>query len=86
MISDHTPTVMQVAAPLAALAGGSTIFLTFAIFFFFVIVYSLYTRKGSGINQHPYAKIYGGAPGAYGPSELSGRDERERASWTRGTR
>jgi hypothetical protein len=69
-----------------ALAPGSYTFLAFLIVFFFAVVYGLYTRSGSGINQRPYGKIYGGAPGAFGPSSLSGRDERERVDWSRGTR
>ena len=41
---------------------------------------------GSGINPRPYNKIYGGAPGAFGPSDVSGKDHREHVSWSRGTR
>jgi hypothetical protein len=51
-----------------------------------VTVYSLYTVRGSGITQRPYGKIYSGAPGARGASNISGHDERERVSWSRGTR
>jgi hypothetical protein len=68
-------------------AGGSLIFLTFLIVFFFAFVWSFYTRTGSGIDQHAYGKLYSGAPGARGPSEISGRDATENlAIWTRGTR
>jgi len=45
-----------------------------------------YTRKGSGIEPRPYGKIYGGAPGAFGPGSVSGKDDRERVDWSRGTR
>jgi hypothetical protein len=42
----------------------------------------LYTRSGSGISQHPYRHVHGGAPGAAGqvrrPSEIR--------SWSRGAR
>jgi hypothetical protein len=42
---------------------------------------------GSGIAERPYGKVYGGAPGAIGPSSVSGRDSRERmADWSRGTK
>ncbi len=48
-------------------------------------VIALYTRTGSGINQHAYGKIYGGAPGAKLDSSFSGHDGREH-NWSRGTR
>jgi hypothetical protein len=57
------------------LAGGTLIFGAFIVFFFFVVAYSMYTRKGSAINQHPYRDPYGDAPGASRRSSLSG-DER----------
>jgi hypothetical protein len=51
------------------------------------VVYGYYTVDGSGIAEHPYGKVYGGAPGALGPASVSGRDERvSMGSWTRGTR
>lgn len=51
------------------------------------VIYGYYTTSGSGIEEHPYGKIYAGAPGAHGPASASGRDDRvEMASWTRGTR
>jgi hypothetical protein len=51
------------------------------------VVYGYYTADGSGIAETPYGKIYGGAPGAHGPSSASGRDETVSISnWTRGTR
>jgi len=53
------------------LAGGAAIFGAFIVLYFFVIVYSMYTRKGSGINQHPYHDPHGGMPGADRPSTLS---------------
>lgn len=76
-----------VAAPAFVMAGGSGIFAAFLVVFTIVIVYSLYTRRGSMINPRPYNKVYIGAPGARGPGSVSGRDERERlANWSRGTR
>ena len=68
-----------------ALAGGSWIFLGFIIVFLVGNVIALYTRTGSGINQHAYGKIYSGAPGASLDSSLSGHDGREH-NWSRGTR
>lgn len=70
---------------IAALAGGSLILLGFMVFMFVGVVVGYYTRRGSGIDEHPYGKIYGGAPGAIGPSRISGHDGLER-NWSRGTR
>ena len=49
------------------------------------VIYGLYTRKGSGIDHHPYARRYGDAPGAKRKSEISGREGIARMS-SRGTR
>ena len=68
-----------------ALAGGSWIFLGFVILFLVGNIIALYTRTGSGINQHAYGKVYGGAPGAHTQSNISGHDGREH-NWSRGTR
>ena len=69
-----------------ALAGGSFIILGVLIVGFFVVIpLSYFTKKGSGIYEHPYNKVYGGAPGALGPGSSSGHDGRER-NWSRGTR
>ena len=68
-----------------ALAGGSWIFLGFVIFFLVANVIALYTRTGSGINQHAYGKLYSGAPGARLDSSVSGHDGREH-NWSWGTR
>jgi hypothetical protein len=62
--------------------GGSGIFLAFIIVFFLAVVFGLYTRKGSGINQRGYNKIYQGSPGARGESKISGRSEAD-APWMR---
>jgi hypothetical protein len=67
------------------LAGGTFIFAGFVVVYFLVIVYSLYTRAGSGINQHPYRNPYGDAPGASRKSSLS-HDERESIQYPRGLR
>jgi hypothetical protein len=51
------------------------------------VVYGYYTVKGSGISERPYGKIYGGAPGAYGPGSASGHDDRvSMRDWSRGAR
>ena len=67
-------------------ANGSLIFLAFLVVAFFGVVFGYFTRTGSGINPRPYGKIHGGAPGAFGPGNVSGRDDRERVPWSRGTR
>ena len=66
-------------------AGGAEIFGAFVVLYTLVVIYSLYTRTGSGINQRPYNNEYGGAPGAKGSSSLS-HDQRATAWGTRGTR
>ena len=68
-----------------ALAGGSWTFLAFMILFLVGNVIALFTRVGSGINQHPSGKIYNGSPGARIDSSISGHDGREH-NWSRGTR
>lgn len=51
------------------------------------VVYGYYTVSGSGIAERPYGKIYGGAPGAFGPGSASGRDDRvSMRDWSRGAR
>ena len=67
------------------LAGGALIFGAFVVLYFLVVVYSLYTRRGSGINQHPYRDPYGDAPGAWRKSSLS-HDDRATIHSARGTR
>ena len=70
------------------MAGGSIIFLTFLVIFFFAIAYGYFTRIGSGINPRPYGKLYGGAPGANCAGEVSGHDPRlsQVRDWSRGCR
>jgi hypothetical protein len=67
------------------MAGGASIFGIFIIVYFAVIVHALYTRRGSGINQHPYRDPYGDAPGAWRQSSLS-HDERASIHFAPGTR
>jgi hypothetical protein len=66
------------------LAGGAVIFGAFIVVYFFVVAYSLYTRRGSGINQHPYNNPYDAAPGASRVSSLS-HDKRASIERVRGT-
>ncbi len=61
--------------------------LILAVVMFVGVVVGYYTVRGSGISERPYNKIYGGAPGAFGPGSASGRDDRvSMSAWTRGTR
>ena len=51
------------------------------------VVYGYYTVGGSGIAEHPYHDVHGGAPGAFAPASVSGRDETIAVrNWSRGTR
>ena len=68
------------------IAPGSWVIVGFCVFLFVGVVVGYYTERGSGITARPYTKVYGGAPGAYGPGDVSGRDHRESVSWSRGTR
>ena len=48
------------------------------------VVVGLYTRSGSEISTHPYAKVGdGSAPGTDMPSEATGREEIEPVLWPR---
>ena len=67
------------------LAGGAWIFLAVILIWTVSIIYGLYTRTGSGINQRPHANAYTNAPGARIPSTLS-HDESAATRYTRGTR
>jgi hypothetical protein len=73
-----------------ALAGGSSIFLAALLVFLVGVILALYTRRGSGIDHHPYRNAWGGAPAAtlpcddYSGSERSSVKERDVAQlWRR---
>ena len=69
------------------LADGAWIFLAFILIALVGVVIGYFTTWGSGINTRPYGKIYSGAPGAKGRSDVSGRDSRVSIrDWSRGTR
>jgi|SRR5215211_1127507 len=58
-----------------ALAGGSLPFLAVLIIFVIGAVIALYTRRGSGMDHHPYGRVSGGAPAAALPcDDYSGSD------------
>ncbi|HEX2414890.1 MAG TPA: hypothetical protein VHJ37_06725 [Thermoleophilaceae bacterium] len=51
------------------------------------VIYGYYTVSGSGIAEHPYHNMHGGAPGAFIPASASGRDESITIrNWSRGAR
>jgi hypothetical protein len=57
------------------LVGGSITFLAVTVIYLVGVMLTLYTRRGSGINQHPYRHVHGGAPAAALPCEdFSGSD------------
>jgi hypothetical protein len=67
-----------------ALAGGSWVFLAFLVVFFGVIVYSYFTRTGSGIDETPYADL-DAASGPERPSDLAHDRAENPETWSRGT-
>ncbi len=58
--------------PIAALAGGSVIFMVVIIALFFAVIFGYCTYRGSAINPHPSDGMEG-APGSSGPNEASGK-------------
>ncbi len=68
------------------LDNGGLIFLAFIIVFGIALMLGLYTRVGSGINNHTYARRYGDAPGADSDrTRITGKDGLATIS-SRGTR
>lgn len=65
------------------LAGGSLIVACLLVVAVFVVAYSLYTRAGSGINQHPYADLDHNS-GRETPSELAHDITQDVRNWDRG--
>jgi hypothetical protein len=68
-----------------SLAGGAWIFAAFIVLFLVATIYGLYTTRGSGISQRPYANAYSNAPGAKVASTV-GNDRVAAQNLTRGTR
>jgi hypothetical protein len=66
-------------------AGGALIFLGFIVFYTLAVTFSLYSRRGSGINQRPHGGNYTSAPGARGASGLV-HDRVAARNLTRGTK
>jgi hypothetical protein len=76
---------MSAIIAFAPFDNGGAIFLGFVLVFTIAVIYSLYTRRGSAINQRAYGKLYQGAPGARGQSSIGSRRD-EFNTWTRGTK
>ncbi len=72
---------------LLAAVGGSWIIVAFAVLMLFVLAYSYYSVKGSGIDAHPSDGL-DGAPGSEGPTDVAkgrGSEGGEHGSSTGGT-
>ena len=63
-------------ALVVALSTAQAGMLVFAVIFILGAMYGMFTRTGSGIEQRPGGSE-SSAPGAEGPSELSGQDQGE---------
>ena len=59
-----------------AVAGGAWIFLGVVILMVVGVVIGFYTRRGSGIDLHPYRHVHGGAPGSDHPTHDAGGSDR----------
>ena len=53
-----------------AAVGGSWIIVAFAVIMLFVLSYSYYSMKGSGIDAHPSDGL-SGSPGSNAPSDVT---------------
>ena len=62
-----------------AVAGGAWIFLGVVILMVVGVVIGFYTRRGSGVNLHPYRHVHGGAPGSDHPTTDAGGSDRTEA-------
>jgi hypothetical protein len=72
---------------LAAREAGVMEILVVCVLMLIGVIYGYYTVEGSGIAEHPYRDVYGGAPGAFAPASVSGHDESiSMRNWSRGTR
>ena len=59
-----------------ALSGGAWIFLGVVIVMLVGVIIGFYTRRGSGMDLHPYRHVHGGAPGADNPVHDAGGSDR----------
>jgi len=68
---------------LATTTLANWVFAGFLVVGVFVLAYSLYTRTGSGINQHPYGDLDHNS-GPEIPSELAHDISQDVRNWDRG--
>jgi hypothetical protein len=67
--------------PILALGSGVWIMIVVAVLVGIGLAFAL-SRRGSGIGEHPRGReARGGAPGAAGPSEATGQDQGELATF-----
>jgi len=59
-----------------ALSGGAWIFLGVVTLMLVGVIIGFYTRRGSGVDLHPYRHVHGGAPGADTPAHDAGGSDR----------
>ena len=62
-----------------ALSGGAWIFIGVVILMLVGVIIGFYTRRGSGMDLHPYRHVHGGAPGADHPTHDAGGSDRTEA-------
>lgn len=60
--------------PAMEFANGWEVFAAFIVVMLVAITHGVYSRSGNGIGFHPYRRWGSDAPGAYRPSQISGRD------------
>jgi hypothetical protein len=77
----------NMAFPPLAASGGGMIFLVVILVLVVAVAFGYYTRKGSGINQHPQGAERSGSPGVgEGASRIANaEDETEGQINTHGT-
>ena len=68
--------------PTAEISGNSFILLGVLVALVFAIAYGLFTRQGSGINQHPVADSQDPVLGDQGEGKGKGEDEHENEAAT----
>ena len=59
-----------------AVSGGAWIFLGVVVLMLVGVIIGFYTRRGSGMDLHPYRHVHGGAPGAANPVHDAGGSDR----------
>lgn len=74
---------LTTTASAVTFAHGGWIFAVFLVLGVFVLAYSYYTRRGSGINQHPYADLDHNS-GREIPSELAHDVTQDVRNWDHG--